>query len=132
LCPPFDGAGNKNLFGCHFGIEFHADNHTFVRAFLPFIFPSCFGLSDDLWYRLAHQDNWYVLNAGIPALTLAWVFDHILHCLVEFAMPTARFFNRIILLRPPQLSKRLLAAQSAFAFPITCAGLLRRMPTLSF
>ncbi len=93
LCPPFDSAGNKNLFGCHFRIEFHADNHTFVRAFLPFEFTSCFGLSDNLWYRLAHQDNWYTPDAKIPVLTLAWVFDHIIHCLVEFCNANSKIFQ---------------------------------------
>ncbi len=52
--------------------------------------------------------------------------------LLKFAMPTARFFNLISLLRLPQLSKRLLAVQSAFTFPITCAGLPPRMRTPSF
>jgi hypothetical protein len=69
------------------------DDHTFVRAFLPFKSTSCFGLSDNLWYRLAHQDNWYALNAGIPALTLAWVFNHIFHCLVEIRNANSEIFQ---------------------------------------
>jgi hypothetical protein len=52
--------------------------------------------------------------------------------LLKFAMPTARFFNLINLLHLPRLSKHLLAAQSVFAFPITHAGLPRRMPNPSF
>jgi len=46
LCPQFDGSPNSNLFCDRFGIEFHADNHTHVRAISPFEFTSCFGLWD--------------------------------------------------------------------------------------
>ncbi len=77
LCPAFDGLPNPNLFRCWFGIEFNADDHTHVHAILPFKFTSCFGLTDHLWYPLSQHINWYALDAGIPALTLAWIFDHI-------------------------------------------------------
>jgi hypothetical protein len=30
-----------------------------------------------LWYRLSQHVNWYALDAVIPALTLAWILDHI-------------------------------------------------------
>jgi hypothetical protein len=46
LCPPFDGSPNSNIFRDWFGIEFHADDHTHVRAISPFEFTSCFGLLD--------------------------------------------------------------------------------------
>jgi hypothetical protein len=48
LCPSFDGSSTTNLFKCHFGIEFHEDNHTYVRPFSPFEFTSCFGLINQL------------------------------------------------------------------------------------
>jgi hypothetical protein len=35
-------------------------------------------LTNQLRYRLAQHGNWYALDGGIPALTLAWIFDHIL------------------------------------------------------
>jgi len=38
LCPPFDGSPNSNIFRDWFGIEFHADDHTHVRAISPFDF----------------------------------------------------------------------------------------------
>jgi hypothetical protein len=77
LCPPFDGSPNTNMFyGC-FGIEFHTDDHTHVRTISPFEFTSCFGLTDQLWYHLSQPVNWYALDAGILALTSAWICDHI-------------------------------------------------------
>jgi hypothetical protein len=41
----------------------------------------------------AHQENWYALNAGVPTLTLEWVFDHILHCLVEICNANSKIFQ---------------------------------------
>jgi len=77
LCPPFDGSPNNNMFRDRFGIEFNADDHTHVRPISPFEFTSCFGLFDQLRFRLSHPANRFALDAGIPALTSAWVFDHI-------------------------------------------------------
>jgi hypothetical protein len=77
LCPAFDGSPNTNLFCSWFGIEYHVDDHAHVCAILPFEFTSCFGLTDHFRYRLSQHVNWYALDAGIPALTSAWIFDHI-------------------------------------------------------
>jgi hypothetical protein len=83
LCPPFDGSPTTNLFKCHFGIEFHDNNHTYVRPFLPFEFTSCFGFIDQLQYRLSQHGNWFALDAGIPSLMSAWVFGHVLERLLS-------------------------------------------------
>jgi hypothetical protein len=83
LCLAFDGSSTTNLFKCHFGIEFHDKEHTYVRAISPFEFTSCFGLMDNLRYRLSQHGNWFALDAGIPLLTSSWVFDHILEQLVS-------------------------------------------------
>jgi hypothetical protein len=77
LCPAFNGFPNTNLFLSWFGIEYHVDNHACVRAISPFEFMSCFGLTDHLRYHLSQHVNWYALDAGIPALTSAWIFDHV-------------------------------------------------------
>ncbi len=77
LCPAFDGLPNTNLFHSRFGIEYHVDDHARVRAILPFEFTPCFGLTDHLRYRLSQHVNWYALDAGVPALTSAWIFDHV-------------------------------------------------------
>jgi hypothetical protein len=78
LCPPFDGLPNTNIFGSRFGVEFHADSNTHIRSILAFEFTSCFGLMDHLQFRLSQHLHWYALDGGIPALTSAWIFDHIL------------------------------------------------------
>ncbi len=77
LCPPFNSSPNSNTFRSRFGIEFHAADHTHIRAISPFEFTSCFGLTNQLKYRLAQHVK-YALDGGIPALTSAWIFDHIL------------------------------------------------------
>ena len=76
-----------------FCIEFHTKDNSFVRAFSPFEFASCFGLSDNLRYKLAHRDNWYALDAGIPALTSAWVFDHVARRLFDIRQANSEIFQ---------------------------------------
>jgi hypothetical protein len=77
LCPQFDGSPNTNLFCGHFGIKFNCGDHHYVRAISLFEFASCYGFTNYLWYRLLQPDHWFTLNASIPALTSAWIFDHI-------------------------------------------------------
>ncbi len=77
LCPAFDGSPNTSLFHSRFGIKHHVDNHARVHAISPFEFTSCFGLTDHLQYHLSHHVNWYALDASIPALMSAWIFNHV-------------------------------------------------------
>jgi hypothetical protein len=77
LCPPFGGAPNTTLFYYQFGIKFHCNDHIYVWASLPFEFTSCFGFTDDIRYRLSQLNNWVALDARIPALMSAWLFNHI-------------------------------------------------------
>jgi hypothetical protein len=77
LCPVVDGLPNTNLFCSRFGIEYHVDDHACVRAIFPFEFTSCFGLTDHFRYRLSQHVNWYALDASIPALMSAWIFNHV-------------------------------------------------------
>jgi hypothetical protein len=93
LCPPFDCSSTINIFKCHFGIKFHDDDHTYVQPFLPFEFTLCFGLIDKLRYQLSQHGNWFALEAGIPALTSVWVFDHILDCLLSICNLTVEIFE---------------------------------------
>ncbi len=92
LCPPFDGSPNTNMFCCQFGVEFNTEGHSHVRSFLPFEFTSCFGLMDSLCYRLSQHAYWHALDAGIPALTSAWIFDHILECLMAIRDSNTKIF----------------------------------------
>ncbi len=93
LCPPFDGLSTTNIFKCHFGIEFHDDDHTYVQPFLQFEFMSCFGFIDQLRYQLSQHGNWFALDAGVTALTSAWVFDHILDRLLSIRDSTMEIFE---------------------------------------
>ena len=93
LCPPFDGSPNTNMFRNGFGIEFHAEGHTHVRRFSPFEFTSCFGFIDRLRYRLSHPTNQFALDAGVPALTSAWLMDHIHERLAEIRDSNTEIFS---------------------------------------
>ena len=93
LCPPFDGSPNTNMFRDGFGIEFHAEGHTHVRPFSPFEFTSCFGFIDRLRYRLSHPTNRFALDAGVPALTSAWLMDHIHERLAEIRDSNTEIFS---------------------------------------
>jgi hypothetical protein len=93
LCPPFNGAPNTNLFHHLFGVEFHYLNRSYVQALLPFEFTSCFSFTDDLRYRLSQLDNWFALDAGIPAHTSAWIFDHVLDRLCHIRDSNAEIFE---------------------------------------
>ncbi len=77
LCPQFDGCPNTNLFRGHFGIEFNCSDHRYAWSISPFEFVLCFGLTDNLRYCLSQPDHWFALDTGIPALTSAWIFDHV-------------------------------------------------------
>jgi hypothetical protein len=46
-CPPFESCPNRNIFQHYFGIEFHHDDHTYVRAISTYEFARCFSLSDN-------------------------------------------------------------------------------------
>jgi hypothetical protein len=93
LCPQFDGTTTTNVFKYHFGIEFHQDDHTYVRPFSPFEFTLCFGFIDQLRFQLSQHDNWFALDAGIPGLTSAWVFDHVLERLILIRDSTSKIFE---------------------------------------
>jgi hypothetical protein len=93
LCPQFNGTTTTNVFKYHFGIEFHQDDHTYVQPFLLFEFTSCFGFIDQLRFRFSQHNNWFALDAGIPSLTSAWVFDHVLEHLISIRNSTSEIFE---------------------------------------
>ena len=75
MCPPFESCPNRNLFQQFFGIEFHHDGHTYVRAISTYEFSRCFGLIDDIQYRLSHEKYKFALDAAMPGRTSPWIFD---------------------------------------------------------
>jgi hypothetical protein len=128
LYPPYDCSPNTNLFRSRFGVEFHAEGHTHVWPFSPFEFTSCFGLMDSLRYRIAQPTYWHTLDAGVPGVTSAWIFDHILERLLlirnsntdvfppnQFAAPAAHiqaFTGRVIATRLPDPERWIQAIES--------------------
>ncbi len=109
-------------------MEFHAEGHTHVRPFSPFEFTSCFGLIDSLRYRLAQPAYWHALDAGVPGVTSAWIFDHIHERLLlirdsntevfppnQFAAPAAHiqaFTGGVIATRLPDRERWIQAIES--------------------
>jgi hypothetical protein len=106
LCPQFDGSPNINLFRGHFGIKFNCGNHHYVRDISPFEFAPCHGFTNNLWYCLLQPDHWFALDAGIPALTSAWIFDHVNDKLCEIQdsnteiFPPRQFADRLRMFKP--------------------------------
>ena len=77
VCPPFESCPNKNLFQQFFGIEFHHDDHTYIRAISTYEFSHCFGLVDNIQYRLSHDNYKFGLDASMPGRTSSWIFDQV-------------------------------------------------------
>jgi hypothetical protein len=71
LCPPFEACPNRNLFQHLFGIEFHHNGYTYVRAISSFEFARCFNLVESIQYCLSHKQHKYGLDASMPAKTSA-------------------------------------------------------------
>ena len=93
LCPPFTPLMHTNVFGHYFGIEFKHDGHTYVRAISPFEFVSCFGLTDELTYKLSHPSNTFCLDAVIPARTSARIFEVLLDRCIQISSSNFEFFE---------------------------------------
>jgi hypothetical protein len=77
LCPPFESCPNKNLFQNYFGVEFHHDGSTYVRAISTYEFTQCFGLIEQIQYRLSHERHRFSLDASMPGRTSAWLFEQV-------------------------------------------------------
>jgi hypothetical protein len=78
ICPAFQPIVKPNIFGHYFGVEFRHNNHSYARAVSPFESVLCFRLSDQITYKLSHPSNAFCLDAAVPALTSARVFEYIL------------------------------------------------------
>jgi hypothetical protein len=106
LCPPFVPNKTPNLFGHHYGIEFFHDGHTYFRPISPFEFVSCHQLGAEITYKLSHPSNTFCLDAAVPGLTSARIFDDIHEHLdpCQYAVPAAfaqTFLNGAVKVRLP-------------------------------
>jgi len=130
LCPPFVGSSTTNLFKCHFWIEFHNDDHTYVWPFSPFEFTLCFGLIDQLQYWLSQHGNWFALNAGIPALTSTLIFGHILDRLLSICDSTMEISQPNQFAAPAAMIQAILGGAVAQACHPVTIGSKPMIPTM--
>jgi hypothetical protein len=77
VCPPFESCPNKNLLQQFFGIEFHYNDHTYVRAISTYEFTRCFRLVDNIQYQMSHERYKFGLDASMPGRTSSWLFDQV-------------------------------------------------------
>ncbi len=92
LCPPFEACPNQYLFQQYYGLKFHHDGHTYVRAISTYEFTHCFNLVDKLQYRLLHERYKYGLDAWMPAKTSAWIFKQVHSHLVHLRDSNSKVF----------------------------------------
>ncbi len=82
LCPVFNACPNPNIFQHYFGIEFHHEDHSYIRAISPYKFFRFFGFIGQITYCLSHSTYNYALDAEMPAHTSAWLLEQVhLHLL---------------------------------------------------
>jgi hypothetical protein len=93
LCPPFEACPNQNLFQQYYGLKFHHDGHTYVRAISTYEFTCCFNLVDKLQYRLLHEKYKFGLNASMPSKTSAWIFEQVHSHLVHLRDSSSEVFS---------------------------------------
>jgi hypothetical protein len=93
LCPPFKACPNQNMFQQFFGIEFHFEGHTYVRAISAYEFTCCFRLMEQLHYRLSHANYKHSLDALMPSKTLAWIFEQVHSHLVHLQDANSEVFS---------------------------------------
>ncbi len=92
LCPPFEACPNQNLFQHYFGIKFHHDGHTYVRAISTYKFTCCFGLLKRLQYRLLHESYKFGLSTSMPSKMSAWLFEQVHSHLVNLRDSNSKVF----------------------------------------
>jgi hypothetical protein len=93
LCPIFCAERNDNLFGHYFGIEFKIGDRVYVRPISSFEFVRCFGLNDDLTYKLSQPQFKFSSDSAIPARTSVWILDHVNERLRELRDASVQVFD---------------------------------------
>ena len=93
LCPPFESCPNRNIFQQFFGIEFHHDGTTYIRAISTYEFARCFCLTDNIQYRLSHERYKFGLDAAMPGRTSSWLFEQVHSHLVYLRDANCEIFS---------------------------------------
>ena len=104
ICPPFIPDETPNLFGPHYGIEFLHDGHTYVRPISSFEFVSCHQLGNEITYTLSHPSNTFCLDAAIPGLSSACIFDDIHEPCIHIRAQNCKLFFTHANKPPPRRS----------------------------
>jgi hypothetical protein len=93
LCPAFNACPNSNIFQTYFGVEFHYDGHSYICAISPFEFVRCHRFTDQLSYPLSQPPYEFSVNAVMPALTFAWLFEQVHAHLVYLCDSNCKIFS---------------------------------------
>ena len=94
LCLPFESCPNHNLFQNYFGVKFHHDGSTYVRAISTYEFTQCFGLIEQIQYWLSHERHRFSLDASMPGRTSAWLFEQVHSHLICIRDDNSEVFSR--------------------------------------
>ena len=117
LCPPFEWCSTQNVFHHLFGIEFNYDGHVYVRPFSTFEFTRCFNLTENLQYRLSHDDYKFALDAAMPAFTSGWLFSQINVTLELLRASTTEIFTPNQIAAPAATIQTLLNGSTSTKLP---------------
>ncbi len=93
LCPPFKACPNQNMFQQFFGIEFHFEGHTYVRAISAYEFTRCFRLMEQIQYCLSHANYKHGIDASTPLKTSMWIFEQVHSHLVHRQDANSKVFS---------------------------------------
>jgi hypothetical protein len=75
LCPVFKACPTTNIFQHYFGIEFHDEDHSYIRVISSYKFVRCFGFTNHITYCLSHPMYKYAMDAAMPGCTSAWLLE---------------------------------------------------------
>ena len=59
------------------GIKIASGNEEFIQQFLPYETVSCFMMSNDMSFAMAHPHNFPGMDYGVPARTSYWLYQTI-------------------------------------------------------
>jgi hypothetical protein len=77
LWSAFKACPNLIIFQTYFGIEFHHEGCSYIRAISPYEFACCSGFIDQLTYCLSQPPCKFCLDSAMPTCTSAWLFEQV-------------------------------------------------------